>query len=508
MGETNLRRQDGPPAPAHPRPERRHRSWTKRVFILLAVFWVATGAARLWWGVAAERELDRQVRAIRDRGEPLTYAELAPPPVPDEQNAARLYRRAFESPLLSWQDLPDGDEKERLRRLGSMLMCMYYNRDFRREHPEDLDEIVRLAAEPVELARWARRLDGVDWGIDYDGVTIVIPMRWLGDSRALARVLATVAIGEHERGRDAEAVESIRDLLGLARAVDADAEEIGWLVATGIRSRAFEGVEEVAPGLRVDNGESPAGGDPIRELLTELLDEGPQRRGAVRGMRGQRAYLYQLLELARAGKQEEVINAGGSDGEVLLPTAGFMFRPVLAYEQARLLVIAGKCVEAVGQPTYPLAMDIAPERPVWDYEAGWTHRMARAVSHVHHPTCYIYLRRYYSSLAMRRMAAAAIALRLYELDHGRRPDTLEALVPDYLPSVPDDPFVEGGKVMYLPDNDPPVLYCVGENGRDNGGKFRVYSDGELDRETSPDLVFFLDGLPPQGECTWEPPRPR
>jgi hypothetical protein len=40
----------------------------------------------------------------------------------------------------------------------------------------------------------------------------------------------------------------------------------------------------------------------------------------------------------------------------------------------------------------------------------------------------------------RRVAILAVALRLYQLDHGTNPPNLESLLPAYLPAVPDDPF--------------------------------------------------------------------
>jgi hypothetical protein len=43
-------------------------------------------------------------------------------------------------------------------------------------------------------------------------------------------------------------------------------------------------------------------------------------------------------------------------------------------------------------------------------------------------------------MALRRFARLDVALRLYQLDHGRPAADLESLVPDYLPELPTDPF--------------------------------------------------------------------
>ena len=49
---------------------------------------------------------------------------------------------------------------------------------------------------------------------------------------------------------------------------------------------------------------------------------------------------------------------------------------------------------------------------------------------------------HYQYLDERRQTAIALAVRLYELDHGWRPEKLADLVPDYLPEVPIAPLLE------------------------------------------------------------------
>ena len=78
----------------------------------------------------------------------------------------------------------------------------------------------------------------------------------------------------------------------------------------------------------------------------------------------------------------------------------------------------------------------------------------------------------YRAVATRRMAATALAIRLYEIDHGRRPDELGELVPEYLQAVPPDPLAAGGAPLrYIRDGDYPRLYSVGSNGVDEGGQY-------------------------------------
>ncbi len=67
----------------------------------------------------------------------------------------------------------------------------------------------------------------------------------------------------------------------------------------------------------------------------------------------------------------------------------------------------------------------------------------------------------------------ACALAAYKADNGRYPDTLDALKPKYLPTIPLDSF-SGEPLIYQPDATGYLLYSVGINGEDEGG--RSYSD--------------------------------
>jgi hypothetical protein len=63
-----------------------------------------------------------------------------------------------------------------------------------------------------------------------------------------------------------------------------------------------------------------------------------------------------------------------------------------------------------------------------------------------------------------------LALRAYHVQHGAYPATLNALVPQYLAHVPDDPFALSGPLHYKITSNTYVLYSVGPDGKDDGGK--------------------------------------
>lgn len=68
------------------------------------------------------------------------------------------------------------------------------------------------------------------------------------------------------------------------------------------------------------------------------------------------------------------------------------------------------------------------------------------------------------------LLAVGLALRAYQAEHGRYPESLRALVPAYLTNLPSDPFAVKATFRYRLDGPDYVLYSLGANCRDDGGE--------------------------------------
>jgi hypothetical protein len=68
-----------------------------------------------------------------------------------------------------------------------------------------------------------------------------------------------------------------------------------------------------------------------------------------------------------------------------------------------------------------------------------------------------------------RLLTAELALHSYQSEQGHSPARLEQLAPQYLASVPSDPF-SGRPLVYRPQGNNWLVYSVGEDGVDDGGK--------------------------------------
>jgi len=72
-------------------------------------------------------------------------------------------------------------------------------------------------------------------------------------------------------------------------------------------------------------------------------------------------------------------------------------------------------------------------------------------------------------VAHERLLGAELAVRCYQAEQGHLPARLEQLVPKYLQRVPSDPF-SGKPIIYRPQWTNWLLYSIGEDGVDDGGK--------------------------------------
>jgi len=97
------------------------------------------------------------------------------------------------------------------------------------------------------------------------------------------------------------------------------------------------------------------------------------------------------------------------------------------------------------------------------------------------------------NLAIRRVAVATLAIERYRRAHGGAvPPSLQPLVPQFLPSVPIDPF-SGKPIVYTPGTDRYLVYSVDVNRNDDGGQ--IYGTGSMNRMPLPKTRDFGIAVP-------------
>jgi len=449
-------------------------TWTG---IILGGLLAATAIIWLALNFETSRRLRRELQAIRDRGEPLYLCDLAREPIPDEQNAVTYYRRAAKHPLLSGTY---DDQFAKLR--DAMWYCEH--RSFRQEHRVEFEQMCSIAeAEIIPIVAQARGLGKYDWGIDYGAspVFVVLENMDIYDALKVHWVLASVAFESAERGDTEAACRYLMDLRDLAHSLYHEPLLICCLVAVADDGLMSSVVEQIAPRL---DAQGPGERKSVEELIGLLLDDSMKREGLRSALMGERAFEISALEDVKAGRLRD---ASGSGRE------GFMPDFYVTYNEIALLRHMARYLDASEAQTWPEAKRRMPDE-MTAQRRGVIGRIMNMLADMEISSVNAVFEIHYRNLGRQRMAATALAIRLYELDHGRRPETLNQLVSQYVPAVPNDPFsASPSPIGYAPGADPPVLYCVGLDGQDNGGAFVVDNRGDLDWRESPDQVFFLNG---------------
>ena len=482
----------------HGPPPRRRRwlVWLVVVVLLaiptvLCILWTSTNRA-------AEADLAAAVAAIRARNEPLDWSELAPAPIPPDRNAALVYRQAFGAILA--HDKADAAAAQEAKRLGD-LRGLLADAALRRKQQADVRAILAASAEALKLARRARGLPGVDWQVDYTSPAVAVLLPHLADSRELARLLVLAAHHAHESGDDAEAVEYLRDLHALARAVRQPPTLITYLVGIVIDCCGHDAMERIAPRLAFGETKGQAPRRAVRAWLADLLDESRFAAAIREAYVGERSFAHDTCQRLARGEMS-LTQLGGSAPTPVEKLFGGLVKPRVVRDHAWMLDFYNRTIAAAEKPTFPAAMAALPALPAANPAWARKHPIAACLL----PSSERSFATHFEVLAFRRMAAVALAMRLFEVDRGKRPAKLADLVGEYLPAVPDDPFVaQPSPIRYVPDPAEPLLYSVNQDGIDDAGRYKlVQPDGTVDSEAL-DLVFFLNGTRP--EATQQTTRP-
>lgn len=448
----------------------------KRIALGVLAALVLLVLLRLGWGWEAQRRLDAKIAAIRAAGEPVLPEDFERPPIPSDQNAAVLYKEAIA--LQGTLALPRVAGPQGWR-VTLNLAEFLDQRNLFTANPEARASCLAAYTDVIGLCTHARERPLCDWGLPPPSVETppASSIRWEEPVR-LVHILCNAAVCKHEDGDDSAALGRLRDAFALVRRVPTtNAGLTGYLLVRGGESVVAR-IEQICCTLAVAGGGAerhPRAQDVVREhcrvLVDALLDDAMLTEAWSSGWVGERAH---LADVARTGFREVLPFPPGSSPTfsdelkriILLPD--WLSVTTVHLDALSRIRQAGKALvwsdARAGLPTFA-----EPTELEWQLCFPWC-------EHTKDILYYSYcfddrgLTWHFCSLARRRMAAIALAIRLYEIDHGRRPQGLAALVPEYLAELPLDPFTSPpAPFHYVPDGHWPALYSVGQNGMDDGG---------------------------------------
>jgi hypothetical protein len=451
-------------------PKKRRKLKVSHVLILL--FLLGAGAFTLY-RLNLKKQLQARIEAIRTAGYPVTCAELDQwYSIPETaENAAYIILDAFEYyqepedikilPVVGQAELPSRTEPlpEKMRE----LIAQYLSDN----------------QKTLELLHEAATLEHSRYPADLSlGQGTLLPH--LSDIRRCAFLLKLEALYSAENNQQNIAVQSIKSIFGVARSMAKEPVTVSQLVRTACQGLAVSALERVINRTNLTD-------DQLADLSQVVTDAQEQSdSGISRALVGERCYALSIFrEPASLGGMEI-----GSHGQTIgVPV------PILQAYKALGLADMDAIEYLDMMDEYIKATQLPPHLRQKSVEA-----MEPKIVSI--PKIRILLRTFapafsriismdLRNIAGLRTAQAAIAIQCYRLAYGKLPDTLMDLVPNYLESVPIDPF-DGKELRYKKLESGYVVYSIGENLSDDGGTEMPSTSIERQRIQNWDITFIVE----------------
>lgn len=431
----------------------RKMNWFARLSVGAVLLLALAVGAHWWLGSRAEHKLARLVAEVAARGEPTRVEDLNRNGVADEDNAAvdlRSAARAMNLKSAAWERFDRYDLKLPLHE----------------EERAAMRGVVEENAESLRLVRAARGKKGAAWRVVFQSPMIHTLLPDLREQHELSSLVFAEMLLAHERGDHGEVVERARDGVAMARAQRVPTL-VSYMVGMSVAQRAARHAGDAAVGLRIGAGPGDASPEQTKALIAELLDETWATDGLVRAMQGERVMMLDVLDRVNDGSLSLFgpLNGPGPS-PTLAGAVAYAGKPAVFKDAAVVLRFEAQLIAQVRSARDWPTIDNGVAPP-----PGGAMRSMFRVASLMTPGLKRSAQRHFATLANRRLAATALAIRMYAVDHeAKLPARLDDLVPRYLPAVPLDPMLADGSILkYIGEGEDPRVYSVGADGADDGG---------------------------------------
>ncbi len=449
-----------------------------------------------WRGKHAWEKYRREREA---KGDHFEWSAIAPPPVPDDQNFAmtplfaELFPKPPEHPRLEAVKLPDcpkaaGNWREgRTENLDAWKTC--FTNDNLLAALSKYDPVLR---EVDEANRRAYCRFPIRYGDNFDAL-----LPHLTYFRKLAQVYRLRALSELATGQTDAALKDVHACLGLAERIKDEPVLISSLVRIAMLDLAIQPVWEGLTAHRWDESQLS-----VLQAQFEKID---QFESFAKAMQGERLFAYHSIRWTREhptglagwllGRDlSHIFSRGRASWLDRSIPPGWLYQNQLRVDRFYTETFL-PTIDFPHQRISPKAVAAAS-----DSTSVTVKNPYNALSAMFIPALGNATRKHACSQIGAEQAAMACGLERYRLAHGQLPDTLDALVPQFLTNVPHD-VIDGQPLRYrrtAPDQF--VLYSIGWNERDDGGQIAWTNDKppRQDQEQG-DWVWFSQPQPSASE---------
>jgi ABC-type transport system involved in multi-copper enzyme maturation permease subunit len=449
----------------------RRRSWWRKGMILGFV------SVLLTLGIAYVIPSWRDQRSLHDAlaetdrlcpGWRLEDLEAARAQVPEATNAALRVLGAGDALSARWHrtgEQPSDAERKRLDAIANLAPAQCLIPRTFQSLQADVNEVALALAEARDLMNLSEGRFPVAWASD--GISTRLPH--MATTRDVVNLLAYDVLLRSQKKDTDGALASCRALLNAGRSIGDEPTAVSQCLRIEIRVTACQQVE-----LALAHGQAS---ESVLAMLQGLLDAEEAEPLLVSGIRGERAISDRLFTSVASGAftPKQVRNTD------FFSTILHLFRNATTTRTAHLRF----CNRAEEIASLPAIEQLAAFRQldtaIKDLPPG-----AQTIV----PALLRLATAFQNSRARLRCASTAVAAERYRLARGAWPSGLEALAPDFLASVPANPF-DGKPLRFRRLDGRIVIDSVAADGHDDGGETESTSPPGTNR----DLGFRL----------WDPP---
>jgi len=434
-------------------PQRKFGKWLLLASMLIALLIIAS-LLHLYINVMPEKQVEREFARIRAQGEAVTLAELAPPEIPDAENAALIYEQAF---ALYYE--PSAEEESNLRDISDKDLSLWTEED-----TAAIREYVEKNQESLHFIHQATDYQKCRFDIDYTSPSAV-QFPHLSKMRNCARAAAREALLKAKEGEIDAALESLWAGLHIGQALLDEPFYISQLVRIGAYTTMLSAMEKIL-------SENEASPEILKRLFEQLnIEEG--RRAFARCLQSERSSQIDKFEtvLENPGRLVQMMQGwSGTPTPSSASGTGYglvltMARPLLKRDEVFALNTMRRMIDLAQVPYFKAKAELD--------------KLEQGLEEA--PSYHILTRMFFPALtrghlqqarieARIGLAQLALGLKIYKAEKGNYPDTLAELVPEILPELPEDPFT-GKDFVYKRQGEGFLVYSLGENTKDEGGKW-------------------------------------
>ncbi len=393
------------------------------------------------------RQLRAAYAAVAEAGRPMTAEEIIPAPVPEEDNGALLYKKAFA--LLEvlepedWFDVHSGTAETNAPPAEAMSAARTFIDD------ADTARLLELIAEAAEkpACRFER-----DWSA---GAAMLLP-----DCAAMRNITRLLYVKSLVEAHDNDGAAAGRSLAIGLRTADAYRDEpilIGQLVRTSQIGMMLDAVAMVLARTELPDSAAAA--------LTRQIREMKGSRGFVRSMDGERLLLGEWAFGLFTTAEGAATLAKMSDEDLasvhMRRYGSWIAKSWLQADHAAYIRLMLRMTEEGAKPPHEARwekFDIEDQFPRY---CILTSLLLPALNSAANVAA--------AGEARLGIADAAIAVKRHRARHGAYPESCEMVDKELLPAWPMDPF-SGKPLVYGPSEKGFRIYSIGINRKDDEGQ--------------------------------------